>query len=223
MSPDYSDIRAVLLDWDDTCVGTIEPIWLLHKHIAATYYNKQLTDEELKMHWGKPMAELAQSLYETDDHKVAIEYILKHKNTEEYYKKFFHKVPALLGEISIHKKLGLLTAGLHATLHTDFSYLGFDPDTFHYIQTAEATKFHKPDPRVFEPAIGWLKSQGITARETLYVGDSFKDHEAAVGAGLQFIAVTTGLFNASDFQKAGIPSVDNLFELEDVLDLSVKP
>jgi HAD superfamily hydrolase (TIGR01549 family) len=198
--PVSPEVKAVLLDFDDTCVKTIEPIWRLHKFIAATYYNKKLSDEELHTHWGKPLHELVQHLYDTDDHKIAFQNIYKHKDDAEYFKEFFEKVPELLEKIAGQKKLALITAHVREFLEIEFKYLNFNPDTFDYIQTSDETPHHKPDARVFEPAIGWLKTLAIQPAEALYVGDSFKDHEAAVNAGMQFVGVTTGLTSAADLR-----------------------
>ena len=107
---DRPEIKAVLLDWDDTCVNTIGPIWLLHKFVAAEYYDKDLKDEEIKEHWGKPLPELVKLLYDTHDHELAFKNILLHKESPEYYKQFFANVTELLSKIALNKKLGLVTA-----------------------------------------------------------------------------------------------------------------
>lgn len=214
-----STIKAVLLDFDDTCVKTIEPIWRFHKFIAKTYYSKKLVDEELHAHWGKPLHELVKHVYGTNDHEAAFEFIHKHKNDKEYYKTFFEGVPDLLSKIARQKSLALITAHVRKFLDMEFEYLDFDSSVFDYIQTSDQTTYHKPDPRVFEPAIQWLQSQKILPSGALYVGDSFRDHEAAVKAGMQFVGVTTGLTTSKDFKKAGIHSINNLLDLGDYLSL----
>src|SRR5687768_9277251 len=97
-------VKAVLVDWDDTCVSTIEPIWLLHKFVAGKYYDKLLSDEDIRQHWGKPMHELVKLLYETDDHEQAFRNILNHVHVSEFEKKFFDGVPELLSKIASSKK-----------------------------------------------------------------------------------------------------------------------
>ncbi len=218
-SQEHNNIKAVLLDWDDTCVNTIEPIWLLHKFIAKTYYDKELADEEIRQHWGKPLHELVKALYDTSDHELAFQNILKHRSSKQYYKKFFAGVPELLKWIAKTKELRLVTAHVREMLKIDFEYLDFDPSVFGYLQTSDETEHHKPDPLVFAPALSWLSGKNILPEETLYVGDSFKDHQAAVNAGLQFVGVSTGLVTKEDFKRAGVHAIDNLFELEDYLKL----
>ena len=76
-------------------------------------------------------------------------------------------------------------------------------------------KLHKHDPRVFEPALSWLKERSIQPEEVLYVGDSLNDAAAALGAGFSFLGVETGLFTAAQFRKLGhrsIPALTNFFD-----------
>lgn len=58
MNPRIADhIKVVLFDHDDTLVGTISTKWAEHKFIAKKYYQKELTDDEIRLHWGKPLAQ----------------------------------------------------------------------------------------------------------------------------------------------------------------------
>ncbi|HSW74419.1 MAG TPA: HAD hydrolase-like protein [Candidatus Saccharimonadales bacterium] len=88
--------------------------------------------------------------------------------------------------------------------------LGFPKDIIDYTQTEDDTSFHKPDPKVFEPAIAWLASRHISPHETLYVGDGLHDMQAAIGAGFNFVGVTKGLVTADEFAEAGVTSIQNL-------------
>lgn len=212
------EIKAVVFDWDDTCVSTIPPIWALHKFVASTYYNKTLGDEEIKQHWGKPLHELVRHLYEIDDHVPAFEYLAKHKADREYFKKFFDGVEELLGRLALSRKVGLVTAHIREFVQVEFDYLEFDASTFHYIQTSDDTEFHKPDPRVFDPTKQWLASEGIKPEEALYIGDSLLDLQASMGAGLQYLGVTTGLYDQQTFLDAGADSMSSLTALEAYLE-----
>ena len=70
------DIKAVFFDHDDTLVGTIEAKFAQHKHVAKTYYNKELTNDELILHWGKPLTDLLKILYGTQDTNKAFTHVL---------------------------------------------------------------------------------------------------------------------------------------------------
>jgi beta-phosphoglucomutase-like phosphatase (HAD superfamily) len=54
--------KAVLFDFDDTLVESRRMKWDHHKFAAKYFYNLDLTDDDIKEHWGKPMAELLRLL-----------------------------------------------------------------------------------------------------------------------------------------------------------------
>lgn len=206
-------IKAVLFDHDDTLVETIKPKWAEHKHIAKTYYDKNLTDEEIIKHWGKPFQELVCLLYGTDDTEQALAYNKAHH--EEYPKILFAETLSVLKNIhKLNKKIGIITATSRFSFEHDLELLKFPHKLLDYTQTADDTTFHKPDPRVFEPAIVWLDKINIKPNEVLYIGDGIHDMKAALGAGFNFLGVETGLVTDQQFKKAGaksLPTIAHLF------------
>lgn len=205
-------IKVVLFDHDDTLFGTIGPKWAEHKYVAKTYYDKDLTDDEIRPHWGKPLHELVCLLYGTDDVDQAMAYNIKHH--EEYPKLLFTEtVPMLKHVKSLGKKIGVITATHRFSFEYDLKSAGVPKELLDFTQTADEVPFHKPDPRVFDPAIKWLKKQGIKSDEVLYVGDGLHDMKAALGAGFNFLGVETGLVTAEEFKKAGGKSIASVKHL----------
>jgi phosphoglycolate phosphatase-like HAD superfamily hydrolase len=206
-------IKAVLLDHDDTLVGTIGPKWKQHKYIAKTYYNKVLTNEELRMHWGKPLAQLACLLYETNDVETAMANIVE--SHSRFPKEVFEAtIPTLKQLKEAGMLIGIITATTRFSLDHDLELQKVPAQLIDYKQTSEDTNYHKPDPRVFDPALAWLSERDIQPAETLYIGDGLLDMEAAVGAGVNFLGVQTGLITAEDFNSAkaiSIPSLAHLY------------
>jgi len=205
-------IKAVFLDHDDTLVGTIEAKWAHHKHVARNFYGKELTDDEIRPHWGVPLEKLVCLLYGTDDAEQAMAY-----NTathEAYPKKLF---PATVPTLERIKASGLLTGIVTATSSFSFEHdleLHRIPrELIDYTQTSGDTDYHKPDPRVFTPALAWLGARSITPGEVLYIGDGLHDMKAATGAGFNFLGVETGLVTAEEFQRNGIKSIPSIAEL----------
>ena len=119
-------------------------------------------------------------------------------------------------------KIGLVTATTLSNLENDFTTLHISKQLFDYIQTEEDTIYHKPDSRVFEPALKWLAQEGISPNEILYVGDSLNDMKAALGAGLQFLGVHTGLTSQADFRQHQVHGMQRLRELTQLL-MNVSP
>lgn len=202
-------IKAVFFDHDDTLVGTIEAKFEQHKHVARTFYDKELTDEELKLHWGKPLNELACLLYGTDDIDKAMTYILA--THEAYPKELFEvTIPMLQRVKAAEKIIGIITATSRFSFEHDLDLHEVPRELIDYTQTADDTDHHKPNPLVFEPAILWLARQGIRASETLYVGDGLHDMKAALGAGFSFLGVETGLVTAEQFADHGAKSIPTI-------------
>jgi phosphoglycolate phosphatase-like HAD superfamily hydrolase len=209
-----TEIRAVLFDWDDTLVGTIEAKWAQHKDIALTRYNHKLVDEDLRKHWGKPLHKMVEIMYAGDDFQGAIDSMMEQDDQGLYPKVLFDQTIGVLERLRAAKVLvGVVTSHLKIGFDRDLVGLGVPTELFDYIQTADATHVHKPDPAVFDPAKHWLAQQTIAARNAVYVGDSMYDAQAATEAGLQFIGCTSGLVTADEFQKADIPAISNLKDL----------
>lgn len=91
---------------------------------------------------------------------------------------------------------------------------------FDVITGGEDVERHKPDPEGLHHALSHLQRH---AGETIYVGDSVVDAEAAQRAGIPFVAVLTGVTLREEFE--GFPAlrlVDDLRELADWLSGQVR-
>jgi phosphoglycolate phosphatase-like HAD superfamily hydrolase len=206
------NIKAVFFDHDDTLVDTIGSKWNQHKFIASKYYGKQLTEDDLREHWGKPLEDLFRLFYDTDDVDQAMEYTKAHH--EEFPKPLFpESVPTLRKLHAAGKVVGIITATLRFSFEHDLDLHNFPRDIIDYTQTADDTQYHKPDPRVFDPAKQWLAERSIEPAETLYVGDGLKDMKAALGAGFDFLGVESGLVTAEEFQQHGAESLASIAEV----------
>ncbi len=205
-------IKVILFDHDDTLVGTIEAKWAEHKYIAKKYYGKDLTDEELHKHWGKPLSIMIGLLYGTDNIVQAMDYV---KITQNNFPKKIHDDTLVtlnyLKNAGI--KIGVITATTRHSFNNDLKTLHIPEELFDYTQTEDDTSFHKPDPKVFEPVVSWLKQKGIKPSEVMYVGDGLHDMKAALGAGFEFIGVSTGLVTQSTFKNNGATAILKLSDL----------
>lgn len=85
--------------------------------------------------------------------------------------------------------------------------------TSYWPLTADDTPYHKPDPRVFEPALAWLKTQEVIPEEVTYIGDGLHDRSAALGAGFSFLGVETGLVSAEQFAEHSSRSIPTIADL----------
>lgn len=206
------EIRAILFDHDDTLVATLKAKIPEHKLIASRYYGKELTDDDIREHWGKPMTTMMGLLYGTDDIDQAIAYNKVHH--KDFPKLLHDDTLATLQHLKkIGIKIGVITATIRFSFEHDLQTLGFPKELFDYTQTVENTPYHKPDSRVFQPAIAWLKKEGIKPSEVIYVGDGLQDMKAALGAGFEFIGVETGVTTGKQFKTSGANSIKKLGDL----------
>jgi len=212
MSKISPHIKVVLFDNDDTLVGTMEAKWAQHKFIASKHYNKILTNEEIMLHWGKPLSTMACLLYGTNDSEEAMAHIMD--SHTDFPKKIWDDTLSTLKALKQSgKKIGVVTATQRFSFDIDIEQIGVRHEFFDYIQTEEDTKFHKPDPRVFEPVHKWLGRSNIEPSEVVYVGDGLHDMKAALGAGFEFIGKTTGLVSQEEFKQNGAKTIKTLSDL----------
>lgn len=208
-----NSMKVVLFDHDDTLVSTIRAKWAQHKYVAKKFYGKELCDDEIRLHWGKPLTVLIKNLYETDNIDMAMSYNLATR--EKFPKSVFEDTLDTLATLQKSGlKLGLVTATTLSSLEHDLKTLKISKDLFEYIQTEDDTVVHKPDPRVFDPMLRWLSAQNIQPSEVVYVGDAITDMKAALGAGFSFIGVCTGLISSEEFARQNVQSIQRLGDLK---------
>jgi beta-phosphoglucomutase-like phosphatase (HAD superfamily) len=210
--PVDASTKAVFFDHDDTMVGTIRAKWAQHKYVAKTWYDIDLTDDVIRQHWGRPLSQLIAALYQTEEVELVMERMLSIHT--RYPKELFPDTLPTLRSLRVGGKLlGVITATSRRSFEHDLDSLGVPRDTFDYTQTEEDTPFHKPDPRVFDPAIAWLADREVGPQEVLYVADGLHDREAALAAGFRFIGIERGLVPAEAFRALGTVAITSLNEL----------
>jgi HAD superfamily hydrolase (TIGR01549 family) len=99
--------------------------------------------------------------------------------------------------------IGIVTSAGRALAARQLERIGLHPGELSVFQAADDTPLHKPDPRVFDPALDVLAAQNVPRDAVLYVGDSLRDFQAARGAGLDFCGVLRGTTTAEEFDAAG--------------------
>ena len=207
-----SNIKLFIFDHDDTLVETIRPKWAQHMYITKEFYSRDLTEAEIKEHWGKPFTTLLRYLYKTDHIDIAMSYNIATRDM--FPKKLFQGTLDTLRALKEKgKKLAILTSTTKASLTNDFELLGIDSDLFEFIQTEDDTEYHKPHPRVMDPIKKWIEKNGIDIQETVFIGDDMRDLNTAKNTGVQFIGVTTGMTTPADFKKHRVPYINGIADL----------
>jgi len=204
--------KAIIFDLDDTLVDTFQCKWDQHKETARRFYGIDLDESTLKLHWGKPSRELVEEFYISDD--TVDEKLQKFRSLDNHFLKTLkaETLPTLGSLATSGIILGIVSNARKESAHNDLQRLKLPTDYFDFIHTYEDTGTYKPDPAAFTLATSHLRTRDI--EDITYVGDSLADFEAARGAGLKFIGVTTGITTESEFTSAGaINVIRSLHEL----------
>jgi len=208
--------RAIIFDMDDTLIQTKVAKFAAHKHAAKHFYDLDITDTDIALHWGKPFPTMVAGIYGDVD---PLETIL-----DKYYSisaNFpihpYDGAEELIGKLALTYPLGLLTAANHRLMVSAMDDAEISTTYFTYIQTSDDTSYHKPDPQVFLPALAHFGRQGINHHDILYVGDSIEDLRAARGAGIDFVGIAGHTTDQSVFAGAHAKFVINLSSLLDFL------
>ena len=207
MSADQPKYKAVIFDFDDTLVKSHVLKWAHHKEAAKRFYNLDITDEDIRKEWGKPFPVLVRNTY---GNVGSVESIVKNIRSldNEFLKEIQEDAPDILTRfLDTGIKISIVSAADAKYVNEDLLRLGFPLERFFMVQGCDDTNVHKPDPRVFDHMLEKFASIGIEKKDIVYVGDSVDDSEAAQGAGIDFIGIATGIFNADELKKKGAPIV----------------
>ena len=201
--------KAVLFDIDDTILKTREPKWRQHTFVAQKYYGIDLNEAKLRENWGKPFDELTEILYQGADtpERRRSNFIRHELEFPKEYEPYALETIGALHSAGI--ALGLMTSMYLEGAMIDLKHLQVPLEYFIVLQGSEATKYHKPDGRVFEPALATLAEHGIRDATIVYVGEALSDFQAAKDSRLEFIGITQGRVSLEEFKSVGVDKVFN--------------
>lgn len=185
---------VVLFDLDGTLVDSIELIVQASEHAFATVLGHTPSRDILMAGIGKPLIEQFQR-YARDAAELDVlirayrSYQLEHHDRLTLPYDGVHELVAWLADQ--RRSLGVVTSKIEPLAHRALQHLGLDP-YFPLVVGIESTTRHKPNPDPLWHAIERLRA---TPQDTVYVGDSPFDLQAARAAGGDSIAVTWGAFD----------------------------
>jgi phosphoglycolate phosphatase-like HAD superfamily hydrolase len=205
--------RAILFDYDDTLVRTRQCKYAALRAVASRHYGFELSASELDRHWGVAYRALFQALFGGVESDLERAIRFYEALDGEFAITAYPETQRVLGALLERGPVGIVTAAGRSIALGQMERLGFPLARLAMVQTAEDTPFHKPDPRVFEPAIAAVERLGVGRDGITYVGDSLADFEASRGAGLAFVGVLRGTTSAEAFALAGATVVESLDEL----------
>lgn len=202
--------KAVLFDYDDTLVQTRRCKYRALRALGSRYYSLDLTEADIDRHWGVAYLELFRSLFGAVEPNLALAIDRYEALDAEFSMSAYPDTLRTLTALADRGLIGVVTAAGRSIVERQMRQLDFPLARLAVLQTAEDTPHHKPDPRVFEPATAALAQLGVAPSQTVYVGDSLTDFQAARDAGMRFVGVLHGTTRPEEFAAAGSETVESL-------------
>jgi len=202
-------IKAVLLDFDGVILDSW-PIALEKLRKFSNEMNHPLSESDeikIRKNWGHPGKKLLEILFPKMDESFRQEFYKRWVREE---KKVFKEILPLISETK--ETLNFLNNnGIVCGLITNRGVHLFLPiqerenilEKFDFIQTFGKTDsalhknhlisdFPKPDPKVFDKPLKFLKERGISPKKTIFLEDSLISIKATRKRKIRFMGVCTG-------------------------------
>lgn len=208
-------IRAVIFDFDDTLITTIDTKIHAIQFAGKHFYGIDIPEERIRTHWGKPYQKFISDVFGDveDFESISAKYVsIRDKFPASTHKDALETVNTLLEKNFV---IGVVTSGTRHNIESDMKLLNFPLEKI-ILQTADDTDVHKPDPKVFEPILKKLQQKNITKEEVIYVGDNLVDFFAARDAGIVFYGIPDRTVKKSEFIKYNATVIE---EVSDILKL----
>jgi len=204
-------IKAIIFDSDDTIVDFSSIAAGCIQKAASNLKLKVPKRQEINKLWGRSIEYIIDNLWGREHiHEFRKEYF---KMASRYKFKEIKGAKATINLLKKKYKLGVISAKPRPLMIKNFKDINLDTKIFKFMLSADDTRFHKPDPRVFEGVLAKLK---IKSHEVLYVGDMLVDCEASRKAGFNFAAVLTGFYKKKDFIKMGLEKENILNSIKEL-------
>lgn len=206
-----SEAIAIFLDVDGTLIDSAGQLFDDCRRAAEKLGLKIPSDEDFSAVWASPWPQFVNALWPDFDFDA--------------FNEQFEEGPAeaLSGAREIVSWLrerqfflALISNRARASLSSRMEQVEMPLELFDYVQAVDDYEFIKPDPRVFNHALSLLSGKGISASKAIFVGDALSDCEAAMGAGIIFIAVLTGVTTREQFIAAGLAEEFILNSVKDI-------
>lgn len=206
-------IKAVIFDYDETLVRTLDSRIPAYIDLAKNEYGLKLTAEKIRQTLGLPYEQFIKTLFGNVDTVESI--ISKYQAIIGRYPMLPYEGSREVIEKLMDKYLVGIVSGVRreAIVH-DLIKIGYPIDKFFHIQCGEDTIVKKPNPKVFDPLLAKLSERNIKPSEDVYVGDNLDDFQAAIDAGFHFIGMANHTNSESKFIEAGADFVWKFSELE---------
>lgn len=200
MSDDKSEL--IVFDFDNTLIET-KVLISVHNSSFEEFGLSALSEAQWLAEWGKSFKDMLASFFpQFNKEELEKFYLFLISRSGQV------KIPAIVGgpEAIVHLRsrflLGILTSR-REFLEKRLRDAGYNKDHFEFCFGIKDYEKPKPHRKATEPIIRWVSENRVN--NWCYVGDDSVDLEFTKNAGIQFLAVTTGMTTRDDFLAHGQP------------------
>lgn len=206
---------AYLFDFDYTLANSSAGIVICFQHVLQGNGYRNVSDDDIRRTIGKTLEESFAILTGVSDPVILEEYRKAYVREADVYMTvhtaLFPETASVLAELKkAGKKLGIISTKYRYRIRElldkeELTHL------FDIIVGGEDVKAHKPSP---EGLLFAMEHIGVLPEDTLYIGDSVVDAEAALAARVDFAGVTHGVTTAEELaaypHRRIMPSLNGL-------------
>lgn len=207
--PDDVNIIGVICDVDGTLVDTVDLHAIAWKE-AFEYFGKNFTFERVRSQIGKGGDQIIRTFL-TDDERAAFGQELLAYRAEHWKRNYLSRVRAFRGvrdlflRIKADGKSIVLASSAHAEELQHYKSVAGVADLIDGETSASDVQHSKPAPDIM---IAAQRELGFdSAAQTIMIGDSPFDAEAAAKVGIETIGLRCGGFSDADLRQAGVREI----------------
>ncbi|AVK64023.1 hypothetical protein C5Z26_07825 [Lactobacillus sp. CBA3606] len=189
--------KTILFDVDNTLIDSASIAANVFHDVIATY-GVDIPVQQLRNLVGLPTDKILEQLQIEPAAEIAANYVKKISAYKDNLH-FFDGIQTTWKRLKNNGiDTGIVTSRTMAEVKSDLANF---PEITHskIIVTADKTSEHKPSGAPLEFA---MKQNGLVKNETIYVGDTVYDMQAAFDAKIDFASATWGALPNADFSEA---------------------
>lgn len=188
-------LKTVTFDMDGTLVDSLETITEAFNHMFVSLGYPTMTVQEVARRTAISLKDFVDVFLKPEERQIGIKLFRDFYDTIYLTKtKMVPGARETLNALNGAVIQGIVTNKRGAYARSLARYFGFDSDMTRIIGAQDGFKA-KPSGEMFEEL---LRSAGSTKDETVYVGDSPLDIEAAANAGIDAFVVANSIFSAEE-------------------------
>ncbi len=205
------EIKTIIFDFDGVLIDSYIPS-LSHQQDAAQLAGLpvpsfEILNEITGPQWNKHVKNISNKMQWPDDGIERFHHSYGSIPDKNYcYPPFEGVIETLLQIAMCDIPFSIVSNRNRKSMLNLLKLAGIDKNLFLIIQGADDYEFTKPDPKVFDLIFETLGKHGVTASESLFVGDTLTDYATARDhePKIHFVGITSGLTTFEEFQNAGV-------------------